>query len=76
MPFYKHDCQRVNPINAFAFCYKVVKRDPIAGLGDLPKEHCDFGKPKTSHQNKKSNVNHLNLCIIMRIHARKDCMAA
>ncbi|VDM19631.1 unnamed protein product [Hydatigera taeniaeformis] len=37
---------------------RVVKRDPIAGLGDLPKEHCDFGKPKTSHQNKKSNVNH------------------
>ncbi|CDS40239.1 surface protein PspC [Echinococcus multilocularis] len=33
---------------------RVVKRDPIAGLGDLPKEHCDFGKPKTAHQNKKN----------------------
>jgi len=30
-----------------------VKRDPISGLGDLPKEHCDFGKPKTAHQKKK-----------------------
>uniref|UniRef100_A0A5K3ELW4 SH2 domain-containing protein n=1 Tax=Mesocestoides corti TaxID=53468 RepID=A0A5K3ELW4_MESCO len=33
---------------------RVVKRDPITGLGDLPKEHCEFGKPKTAHQNKKN----------------------
>ncbi len=33
---------------------QVVKRDPIAGLGDLPKEYCELGKPKAVHQNRKS----------------------
>ncbi|VDL57694.1 unnamed protein product [Hymenolepis diminuta] len=33
---------------------RVVKRDPISGLGDLPKEHCEFGRPKTAHQNRKA----------------------
>lgn len=38
----------------FNFLYhEVVKRDPISGLGDLPKEHCEFGRPKTAHQNRK-----------------------
>ncbi|KAM3176162.1 hypothetical protein ACTXT7_007073 [Hymenolepis weldensis] len=35
---------------------RVVKRDPISGLGDLPKEHCEFGRPKTAHQNRKVHV--------------------
>lgn len=38
------------------YCCEVVKRDPISGLGDLPKEHSDFGKVKIAHQNKKSKL--------------------
>ncbi|KAL7063714.1 hypothetical protein AAHC03_01422 [Spirometra sp. Aus1] len=32
---------------------RVVKRDPITGLGELPKEHCDFGRPKSANTSRK-----------------------